>query len=125
MTRPPQFVAPSTWLNAARPRSSQLTKPVAYPTPSIRPVIGLRDRALIGVMVYSFARVGATVTMKVEDLYAESKRWWLRLYEKGGKRHKVPAHHNADEYLDAYLNAAGISDESGLHSSAASTEVGE
>lgn len=71
-------------------------------------VIGLRDRALIGVMVYSFARVSAAVTMRVEDFYAEGKRWWLRLHEKGGKRHEVPAHHNADEYLDAYLKAVGI-----------------
>ena len=62
---------------------------------------GLRDRALIGVMVYSFARVSTAVSMKVEDFYAEGKRWWLRLHEKGGKRHEVPAHHNADEYLDA------------------------
>lgn len=74
-------------------------------------VVGLRDRALIGVMVYSFARVSATVSMKVEDFYAEGKRWWLRLHEKGGKRHDVPAHHNADEYLDAYLKSAGIADE--------------
>lgn len=71
-------------------------------------LIGLRDRALIGVMVYSFARVTAAVSMKVEDFYAEGKRWWFRLYEKGGKRHEVPAHHSADEYLDAYLTAAGI-----------------
>jgi site-specific recombinase XerD len=74
-------------------------------------LIGLRDRALIGVMVYSFARVSATVSMKVEDFYAEGKRWWLRLHEKGGKRHEVPAHHNADEYLDAYLKAVGIGQE--------------
>ncbi len=74
-------------------------------------LIGLRDRALIGVMVYSFARVSATVAMKVDDFYAEGKRWWLRLHEKGGKRHEVPAHHNADEYLDAYLKAAGIAEE--------------
>ena len=59
-------------------------------------------------MVYSFARVSAAVSMKVEDFYAEGKRWWLRLHEKGGKRHEVPAHHNADEYLDAYLKASGI-----------------
>jgi site-specific recombinase XerD len=77
----------------------------------ISTLIGLRDRALIGVMVYSFARVSATVTMKVEDFYAEGKRWWLRLHEKGGKRHEVPAHHNADEYLDTYLRAAGIAEE--------------
>lgn len=70
--------------------------------------IGLRDRALIGVMVYSFARVSAATGMAVEDFYAEGKRWWFRLHEKGGKLHEVPAHHNADEYLDAYLKATGI-----------------
>jgi site-specific recombinase XerD len=71
-------------------------------------VVGLRDRALIGVMVFSFARISAVVGMKVEDYYQNGKRWWLRLHEKGGKFHEVPAHHNAESYLDAYLEAAGI-----------------
>ncbi len=71
-------------------------------------LIGLRDRALIGVMVYSFARVGALVKMNVEDYWQNGKRWWLRLHEKGGKHHEVPAHHNAEAYLDAYIQAAGI-----------------
>jgi site-specific recombinase XerD len=74
-------------------------------------VIGLRDRALIGVMVYSFARVSATVGMRVEDYFPTGKRWWFRLHEKGGKRHEVPAHHNAEAYLDAYLEAASIGDD--------------
>jgi integrase/recombinase XerD len=72
---------------------------------------GLRDRALIGVMVYSFARVSAAVSMRVEDYFPEGKRWWLRLHEKGGKLHAVPAHHNAEAYLDAYVQAARIADE--------------
>jgi integrase/recombinase XerD len=72
-------------------------------------LIGLRDRALIGVMVYSFARVGAVVKMNVEDYWQNGKRWWIRLHEKGGKHHEVPAHHNAEAYLDAYGHAAGIS----------------
>jgi integrase/recombinase XerD len=38
-------------------------------------------------------------------------RWWIRLHEKGGKRHEVPAHHNAQEYVHAYLDAAGIREE--------------
>ena len=74
---------------------------------------GVRDRALLGTMVYSFARVGAVVGMNVEDYYRQGKRWWLRLHEKGGKFHEVPAHHNAEEYLDAYLDAAGIGNRKG------------
>lgn len=76
-----------------------------HETPDIK---GLRDRALIAVMVYSFARVGATLAMKVEDYYTEGRRGWFRLHEKGGKLHSVPAHHNAELYLDAYVKAAGI-----------------
>jgi site-specific recombinase XerD len=71
-------------------------------------VVGLRDRALIALMVYSFARVSAVVGMMVEDYYQNGKRWWVRLHEKGGKHHEVPAHHNAEAYLDAYIEDSGI-----------------
>jgi site-specific recombinase XerD len=71
-------------------------------------LVGLRDRALIAVMTYTFARVGAVVAMKVEDYYPGGKRWWLRLHEKGGKRHEMPAHHKLEHFLDEYLAAAGI-----------------
>ena len=74
---------------------------------------GMRDRALLGTMVYSFARVGAVVGMNVEDYYRQGKRWWLRLHEKGGKFHEVPAHHKAEAYLDAYLDVAGIGKQKG------------
>jgi len=73
-------------------------------------VVGLRDRALIGMMAYSFARVSAVVSMRVEDYYSAGKRWWVRLHEKGGKRHEMPCHHNLEAYLDAYLQAAKILD---------------
>ena len=81
--------------------------------PDNRPpsLIGLRDRALIAVMVFSFARITAALGMKVEDYYTEGRRAWFRLHEKGGKRHEVPAHHNAEDYLDAYIAAAGIADD--------------
>ena len=59
-------------------------------------------------MAFTFARIGAVLGMKVEDYYANGKRWWVRLHEKGGKFHEVPAHHTLDEYLDAYIQAAGI-----------------
>jgi len=71
-------------------------------------VVGLRDRALISVMTFAFARIGAAVAMRVEDYYPKGKRWWVRLHEKGGKRHEMPAHHNLEAYLDAYIKAAGI-----------------
>jgi integrase/recombinase XerD len=74
-------------------------------------LIGLRDRALIAVMCYSFARVSATVAMNVEDYYQQGRRSWFRLHEKGGKFHEVPVHHTAEEYLDAYIAAGGISDD--------------
>ena len=72
--------------------------------------VGLRDRALIGVMVYSFARVGAVVSMAVQDYFQSGKRWSFRLHEKGGKFHQVPAHHSAEAYVDAYLERAGLRD---------------
>jgi integrase/recombinase XerD len=71
-------------------------------------IVGLRDRALLGLMCYTFARVSAVVAMRVEDYYQNGKRWWFRLHEKGGKRYEVPAHHNAETYIDAYITAAGI-----------------
>ena len=69
--------------------------------------VGLRDRALLSVMVYSFARVSAAVGMRRQDYFRQGTRGWLRLHEKGGKRHDVPAHHRAEEAVEAYLAAAG------------------
>ncbi len=72
---------------------------------------GLRDRALIALMVYSLARVGAALGMRVEDAYVEKRRLWVRLREKGGKAHAMPCHHNLEEYLTAYLDGAGLRDD--------------
>lgn len=69
---------------------------------------GLRDRALTGLMVYSFARVGAALAMKVEDVYVQNRRLWVRLHEKGGKRHEMPCHHNLEAYLHAYIDGCGL-----------------
>jgi site-specific recombinase XerD len=71
-------------------------------------VVGLRDRALIGLMVYSFARIGAALGMTVEDVFTQNRRLWVRLREKGGKRHAMPCHHNLEEYLTAYLDGGGL-----------------
>jgi site-specific recombinase XerD len=72
---------------------------------------GLRDRALIGVMVYTFARINAVLRMKVADYYTQGRRGWVRLHEKGGKEHEVPCHHTLEKYLDEYIEAAGIAND--------------
>jgi site-specific recombinase XerD len=69
---------------------------------------GLRDRALIALMVFSFARIGAALSMKVEDVYTQNRRLWVRLKEKGGKQHTMPCHHTLETYLHEYLVGAQL-----------------
>lgn len=57
-------------------------------------LIGLRDRALIALMDYTCARVGAAIQMRVGDYYVLKRRGWVRLHEKGGKVNKLPCHHS-------------------------------
>ncbi|MDH7641150.1 tyrosine-type recombinase/integrase [Sphingomonas oryzagri] len=71
---------------------------------------GLRDRALIGVMTYAFARIGAVTDMLVEDTFVQGRRLWLRLHEKGGKIHEMPCHHRLEEYLVAYMEGCDLID---------------
>jgi site-specific recombinase XerC len=78
----------------------------------ISTVIGLRDRALIGLMVYSFARIGAANAMRVEDVYPQNRRLWVRLHEKSGKQHAMPCHHNLETYLHAYIDGAALANQS-------------
>lgn len=71
-------------------------------------VVGLRDRALVAVMAFTFARVSAVVGLRVEDYYPQNKRWWLQLREKNGKVNEMPCHHKLEFYLDEYIKAADI-----------------
>lgn len=71
----------------------------------------LRDRALIATLTYSFARIGAGLKMKVEDLRPKGAGWQIRLHEKGGKQHTMPCHHSLAEALHAYIAAAGIAED--------------
>jgi integrase/recombinase XerD len=74
---------------------------------------GLRDRALLGVLAYTFARIGAAVNLKVEDYYPSGKRFLLRFKEKGGKEKELPVHHKLEELLDHYLKETGLDKEPG------------
>lgn len=73
--------------------------------------IDYRDRALLGVMVFSFARVGAVVGMRVQDYARNGSSAWFSLNEKGGKYKRVPAHHLAAQYVEDYLAVAGIGEQ--------------
>ena len=74
-------------------------------------VVGLRDRAVLGLLTYTFARVSAAVGMKVEDYYPRGKRWRVRLHEKNGKVIDAACHHKLEIYLDEYIQVAGIAEE--------------
>ena len=51
---------------------------------------GLRDRALVSVMLYSFARVSAVIGMRRPDYFRQERQGWLRLHEKGGHAARRP-----------------------------------
>lgn len=73
--------------------------------------VDLRDRALVALMTYTFARVGAALRMRVADVYVQGRRTWVRLHEKGGKRHEMPCHHSLDEALHAYLDGSHLKED--------------
>lgn len=80
----------------------------------IASIVGLRDRALIALMTYTFARVGAAAgKMRVEDVYVQARRTWVRLHEKGGKRHEMPCHHKLEAYLHDYIEALAAKERGG------------
>jgi integrase/recombinase XerD len=74
-------------------------------------LLGLRDRALIGLMGYTFARVSAAVGMTVKDYYVQKRRGWVRLHEKGGKVTELPCHHNLEQFLEEWISASGLAGE--------------
>ena len=108
-----RIAAPSVKLQLAGIRSlfDWLVVGQVMPTnpASASSVMGQRDRALIALMTFTFARVSAAAEkMRVEDFYVQGRRTWVRLHEKGGKRHEMPCHHKLDAYLAEYITAAGL-----------------
>ncbi len=69
---------------------------------------GLRDRALISLMLYTFARVGAAVAADIGDIQLNGRRYFVRLREKGGRQHEMPLHHTAEEAILAYMDAGNL-----------------
>jgi integrase/recombinase XerD len=74
--------------------------------------MGLCDWALIALMVYTFALVGAAVKMRVEDYFVQGRNGWVRLHEKGSKQTSLPCHHRLGEMLEEYISNAELSGDS-------------
>ena len=74
-------------------------------------IVGLRDRAILGTMLFTWARVSAVCGLRVRHYESSGRKTHLFLGEKGGKEHRVLLHHKAEEFLDAYIAAAGIEDD--------------
>jgi integrase len=74
-------------------------------------LVRLRDRALIGVMAFAFSRISAIVDLKVGDYIAQGRRAKIRIHGKGGVEVEIPVHHQLAEYLDLYIEKAGIADD--------------
>ncbi len=73
-------------------------------------VVGLRDRAIIGIMVYTLVRDGAVAKLKRRHFYFSGDQWLLRFLEKGGKSREIPVRSNLQPYLEEYIEAAGLGD---------------
>lgn len=71
-------------------------------------VIGLRDRAIVATLIYTAVRVGAVSRLDCGDFYPDGAQWMLRFAEKRGKSREIPVRHNLQEYLEAYIGAAGM-----------------
>ena len=71
-------------------------------------VVGLRDRALLGTLAYTGARIGAIARLRRGDLEDQGTQRVLRFREKGGKQREIPVRHDLDCWLGEYLEAAGI-----------------
>ena len=78
---------------------------------------GLRNRALICTMLFSFARISAVLCLKRQYFYYQGSRRWLRFHEKGGKKHEMPAHHEIEQTIDEYLSKVSIDDKQPLFQS--------
>src|SRR5579871_702571 len=74
--------------------------------------VGLRDRAIVGVLIYTAARAGAVASLKRGSLYYSADQWMLHFDEKGGKSREIPVRHDLSQMLSGYIDAAGIRDAS-------------
>ncbi|MCA9172684.1 MAG: tyrosine-type recombinase/integrase, partial [Planctomycetales bacterium] len=74
----------------------------------ISTVVGLRDRAIIGILIYTAARVGAIAKLRRGDFYDLGDQFCLRFSEKGGKSREIPTRHDLRQFIIDYVEAAKL-----------------
>jgi len=74
-------------------------------------IVTARDRAAIGVLVWTARRASAVANLKLGDYYTDGNRWFLRFDDKGGEVFDIPVRHDLQEFLNAYIDAAGLAGE--------------
>ncbi|HJT76259.1 MAG TPA: tyrosine-type recombinase/integrase [Gemmataceae bacterium] len=88
-----------------KPSPGQPPKETVKPCP-----VGLRDRAICAVLLYTAARAGAVAKLRRQHFAWDGSQWTLRFEEKGGKSREIPVRHDLQKMLLAYLDAAGLAD---------------
>ncbi len=76
-------------------------------------VVGLRDKSIIAILIYTAARVGAVAKLKCKDLYDTGDQHCLRFHDKGGKSREIPVRHDLQRLLTEYLQSASVQTEVG------------
>lgn len=71
-------------------------------------LVGLRDRAVVAILIYTAARAGAVASIRLGSLYDAGGQWMLHFDEKGGKSREIPVRHDLEQMLFEYIDAAGI-----------------
>lgn len=72
----------------------------------------LRDKALIGLMAYTFVRIGGALSANVGDIRYDDGIMWLDMIEKGAKEHSLPLSGAPRTFLNQYISVCGLSDKS-------------
>jgi integrase/recombinase XerD len=80
--------------------------------PSTETPGGIRDRAIFGILAYTGCRVGELTRLKVKSYKTTGVHRVLEIHGKGGKERLVPLHAEAAERIEAWLDVAGIRDDS-------------
>ena len=70
-------------------------------------VVGLRDKAIMSILIYTASRVGAVARLKLKDLYDSGDQYCLHFLDKGGKSREIPVRHNLQGLLRSYLRSTG------------------